>query len=273
MKKLFSFIPILLIIILLGSCSTKDPDDDFLMEYRFSTVGELAAALIKIDSLCQAHEVMAYMDTLPNGLPDTNGEVIPLSLRIGYIYELVMNEQLIEAVYDIYRFDTEPFSLISFLMKAQMAGNISPAVMAQILVHIPLPPIVVPIFVPPLQPIPAPVCLCDNPRVKIRVTWAYGPSCGNNSPQTSGYAANNTLSNMKAGTWFRLDAEMHDCKCPGGITWTSTVTTTSTSYGYSAPPGPSVGLTSYSSGTFTVTFKGVCACNGKEATATFTITF
>ncbi len=272
MRKVFSFVPILMIILLLGSCSTKEEVDEFFMEYRYSTIEELTQALITIDSLCQAHEVMAFMDTLPNGLPDPDGEVLPLSLHIGYIFELVASGELVLAVYEIYRFDGEPFSLISFLMKAQMAGNISPALMAQILGVIPLPPIPVPVFNPPLKPVPAPVCVCDNPRVKILVTYTYEPNPGRYTGELSGYAANNTLTNMRTGTWFRLDAEMHDCRCPGGITWTSTVSTTSTSYGYS-PKGQTVGLTSYSSGTFTVTFKGVCACNGKEATATFTITF
>lgn len=274
MKKVYSILTILLIFILLGGCSKKEEVNDFLMENRYSTVEEFTLALIKLDSLVRVHEVMGFMDTLANGEPDPYGEVIPLSDITTYILGLVEVGELELAVHEMYKFNGDSFSLISFLMKAHMAGLISPAVMAQILVNVPLPPIPVPAFAPPLRPIPPPVpaCVCDNPKVKIRVTWAYGPNCGNYSPQTSGYAANNTLSNMRTGIWFRLDAEIHDCECPGGA-WMNTVNTTSTSYGYSAPPGNHVGLTSYSSGTFTVTFKYICACNGKEAEATFTITF
>ncbi|NQV02628.1 MAG: hypothetical protein HQ542_08290 [Bacteroidia bacterium] len=273
MKKLTSFFVLILAFVILSGCSKTEEVEEYLMEYRYSTVDELIEALIKIDSLVQVHEVMAFMDTLPNGEPNPYGEVMPLTQFVNYIFGLVEVSDLEEAIYEIYRFNGQPFSLISYLMKAQMVGNITPAVMAQILMHIPLPPIPVPNFIPPLQPIPVPVCVCDNPKVKIKVTWTYKPACGNRVDTISGYAANNTLNNMSTGLWFRLDAEMKDCKCPGGFTWTNTVSTTSTSYGYSAPPGPSVGLTSYSSGTFVVTFKGVCACNGKEATATFTITF
>ena len=273
MKKFYSLITLLLVVILISGCSKKEDVTEFLMEYRYSTLEEFMTALIKIDSLAQVHEVMAYLDTLPNGEPDPYGEVIPLGQFIEYIIGLVEVGDLETAVYEVYRFNGHPFSLISYLMKAQMVGNINGNVMAQILMHIPLPPIAVPQFFPPLKPKPQPVCVCDNPKVKIKVTWTYKPACGNRVDTISGYAANNTLNNMTTGTWFRLDAEMHDCVCPGGIAWSNTVSTTSTSYGYSAPPGKSVGLTSYSSGTFTVTFKGVCACNGKEASATFTITF
>ena len=274
MKKLLAFFPILIIIFLFDSCSTKDEVDEFLMEYRYSTVDELAAAIIKIDSICQANEIIAFLDTLPNGLPDPNGEVMSLSIHVGYIYELVVSGQLVDAVYEIYRFNGQPFSLISYLMKAQMAENISLALMGQILAIIPLPPIPVPGFVPPVKPIPAPACLCDNPRVKILVTYTYEPNPGRYTGELSGYAANNTLTNMRTGTWFRFDAEMHDCRCPGGITWTSElIEHPPTNYVCRNPPGPTAGITSLVSGTFKIRFKGVCACNGKEATATFTLTF
>ncbi|MBL7138519.1 MAG: hypothetical protein ISS17_07075 [Bacteroidales bacterium] len=133
-----------------------------------------------------------------------------------FFIELAAVGDLEAAVDEMYKFNSNPFSLISYLMKAQMTGNISPAVMAQILIHIPLPPIPAPKFVPPLKPKPKPVCLCDNPKVKIRITWFYQKACGNYVPSDSGYAANNTLTNISTGRWYCLDGEIHNCICPGG---------------------------------------------------------
>ena len=76
-----------MIVLLLGSCSTKEQIDEFLMEYRYSNVEELLDALITIDSLCHEHSVLAYLDTLPDGRPDPLGEAIPLTEFIGNIRE------------------------------------------------------------------------------------------------------------------------------------------------------------------------------------------
>jgi len=273
MKRVTFLIQILLVIILLSGCSTKEEVTEYLMENSYSTMDEFIEALYELDSLIKANSVMAYEDTLPNGMPDPYGRVIPLSGFMGFIIELVHANDMEAAIYEIYRFDGLPFSLISYIMKAQMAGNINAILAAKLLMKIPLPPMPVVNFIPPLKPVlQGPLCACDDPKIKIRVTWTYKPACGNRVDTVSGYPVGNKLTNRDAGTWFRVDAEIHNCICPGGG-FSNKVTTTSTSYGYSDPPGGSVGLTSYSSGTFTVKFTYTCPCNGKTVSETLTISF
>ncbi|MCF6171245.1 MAG: hypothetical protein L3J31_08305 [Bacteroidales bacterium] len=279
MKKTYLFFPILLIFILMAGCKKDETSEQYNvpMEDRYSTVEEFANALMRLDSLSQANNILAFEDTLPNGLPDLEGQAKPLVEFIGYILSLVEANNIKAAVDEVYGFHGYPYSLISYLMKAQMAENISINVMVSALSIIPLPPIPAENYVPPRQPIinptpPAPAsCPCD-PRVKIKVTYSYKPACGNYTSTLSGYAAGNTLNNMKTGVWFRLDAEVEGCDAGG--TWTNTVTTTAYSNGYSNPPGKTVGLVSYSSGEFVVTFTYKCSCGcDRSDTKTFKITF
>ena len=280
MRKFYLFVPVLLAIILMTGCLKKEEEPEEYnvpMEDRYSTIQEFTEALMKIDSLSLANNILAYEDTLPNGLPDLEGQAKPLVEFIGYILGLVETNNLEAAIDEVYRFNGNPFSLISYLMKAQMAGNISTTVLINALGILPLPPIPAENFIPPRQPIinpnpPAPAtCPCD-PRVKIKVTYSYKPACGNYKKTLTGYAAGNTLNNMRTGVWFRLDAEVEGCDAGG--TWTNTVTTTTSSNGYSNPPGKTVGLVSYSSGEFVVTYTYKCSCGcDRSDTKTFKITF
>jgi hypothetical protein len=105
------------------------------------------------------------------------------------------------------------------------------------------------------------------------VTWDYSPPCGNYKRTTSGYAANNTLTNMSRGTIFRLDAEVKGCS--DGGTWTQTVTPVGlSSYGYSSANPHSVSVTAESAGEIDVTFTYTCGCGcGRTDTKTFKLSF
>jgi hypothetical protein len=244
---------------------------------RYSTLEEFHAGLEKAAGMIQAENVVAYLDTLRNGYPNLRGRTVPLVKVVNLILDKLNRGEVEAAVHDVYHFDGATFSLISFLMKAQMAKNISAKTLTEIIAAIPLPPIPVAAFQPPVMPAPMPepvlICAC-KPKVKILVTWTYEPPCGNYKRTTSGYAARNTLTGMPRGTMFRFDAEVEACGCGGS--WTSSVTAPAgASYGYgSSPGGDSVTLISNSSGTFTVTFTYTCGCGcGAKDAATFTISF
>jgi hypothetical protein len=158
-------------------------------------------------------------------------------------------------------------------MKAQMVGDISAQTLATIASKIPLPPIPMAGFTAPtfIAPKLTGDCCTDNicnPKIDILVTNTFKAPCGNYEKKYSGYAANNTLTNMSGGKMYRFDAVISGCPCPG--TLTSTVTTPAgASYGTGKGKDGSVTLLPVSSGTYTITFTyTVC---GNTITKTFTL--
>lgn len=243
---------------------------------RYSTIAEFRQGIQQVVNAIISNRIDAYLDTLPNGYPNVTGRRVPLS-NFGYaILEKLggSQHQIESAVYDIFHFDEATFSLISYLMKAQMAGNISYQTLVNIIALIPLPPVPVAGFAPPVAIVAPPVagdCCKDNvcnPDIKIRVTWAFKPPCGNYEKKTTGYAANNILTKMSGSKIYRFDAEITGCPCPGVLT--STVTAPAgASYGTGTGKDGSVTLFPVSGGTYTVTFTyKVC---DKVVTKTFTL--
>src|SRR2546423_3170268 len=248
--------------------------NNITLRSRYSTLSEFRKGIAQANALVASYHIYAYLDTLSNGLPDTYGRKI-LLCRLGYniLEKLNGNDQEVASgVYDVFHFDEATFSYISFLIKARIVGEITAQILVNIMAYIPLPPVPVDGFDPPKEPAPDTTTnCCDhcNPNIKIKVTWAFKPPCGNYETKTSGYAANNTLNHMSSGKLYRFDAEVTGCACPG--TWTNSITTpANAAYGYSSAAGNSVTLFPQSSGTYTVTFTyNVC---GKTVTKTFTLT-
>lgn len=239
----------------------------------YSTVPQFRQGLENVAQLIYQHRIKAYRDTLRNGDPDRNGRWIPLVDFVAYVFEKLDAGLVDQAVYDVFHFDGETFSLISYLMKAEMVGDISHHTLTTIVAAIPLPPLAVVGFVPPLAPVILPELPCDcEPKVKIKVSWAYKPACGNYESKVTGYAANNTLTNMRSGVMYRFDAEVSGCAHGG--TWTQTVTAPAgASYGYSSGGGgSSVNFIGESAGAYTITFKYTCSKCNKTAEASFTLT-
>ncbi len=243
----------------------------------YSTVEEFREKLEIIVGIIKKNKILAYADTLEDGYPDPKGKTFPLIDFINTIIEKIDNNELDSAVNDIYHFDDSPFSLISYLMKANMVGSISAQKLTEIAVLIPLPPIIVESFSPPLVPvvnpvIPPPPCPC-KPKIKIKVTWTYRPACGNYTRKTSGYAANNTLTNMRRGALYRVDAEVEGCSFGSNVV--SDVTTTASSIGYSkGSGGKTITLISESSGSIKITFTYKCGCGCSLGDSeTFNISF
>lgn len=242
----------------------------------YSTITQFKQGIALVINQIRNNRMDAYLDTLPNGKPDIYGRKQPLE-HFGYeiLEKLGGNEQQVRsAVYDVFHFDGATFSLVSYIMKAQMAGDISAQTMVNILSQIPLPPIAVVGFKAPKAPV-IPIEIkddcCDdcNPVIKILVTWAYKAPCGNYEGSTSGYAANNTLTNMSGGKAYRFDAEISGCNCPGGVL-TSTVTAPAgAAYATGPTAGGGVMVFPQSSGTYTITFTyKIC---GKTVSKTFTL--
>lgn len=253
----------------------KQPDVQY--EDHLSDTAEFRNSLMRIDSLVNAYGIPAFLDTLPDGMPDCHGPVMPLTQLVKAIIAKTDHGDLASAVHDVYHFDGSTFSLISYLIKAKLGGVISHQTLIEIMGEVPLPPIEVTAFEPPSCPVPGEpvepqVCMCD-PKVKIRVSWAYRPNCGNYTREYNGYAAGNTLTNMPRGTVFRLDAEVEGCDCGG--TWSHSIQAVGlTSYGYSSSGGNSVSVISESEGTLEITFTYKCGCGcGKQDSKTFKISF
>jgi hypothetical protein len=243
---------------------------------RYSSMEDFRQGITQVADLIQQYHVMAYLDTLQNGYPDRNGRKVPMqSFAYSILEKLNGNaEQVASAVYDVFHFDGATFSLISYLMKAQMVGDISAQTLATIAAKIPLPPTPVAGFTPPTI-IDTPKILGDcctdnvcNPKIDIMVTTTYKAPCGNYEKKYAGYAANNTLTNMSGGKIYRFDAVISGCPCPG--TLTSTVTAPAgASYGTGTGRDGSVTVLPVSSGTYTITFTyTVC---GMTVTKIFTL--
>jgi hypothetical protein len=107
-----------------------------------------------------------------------------------------------------------------------------------------------------------------NPKIDILVTNTFKAPCGNYEKKYSGFAANNTLTNMSGGKMYRFDAVISGCPCPGTLT-SSVTTPPGASYGSGTGKDGSVTLLPVSSGTYTITFTyTVC---GITVTKTFTL--
>lgn len=273
MKNLYALLLIFLALVLISGCKNDDEDEEninAIIEYfdLYSTVDEYRAALIKLDSIAFSNGLIAYLDTLPDGMPDTNGNKLPLSDVINHIIFKLEQGEIEMAVDLTYKFDGQPFSLISYLIKARLANHIDNQMLITCLQVIPLPPIAVPSFTPPVQPVPVQqACVC-NPQVKIKVVWAYKRNCGNRE----GYAVGNVLNNLPTGKYFKLIGELKGCNCPG--TWTKDVQVIGmNSYSTGGKEPNVVDLWAFSSGTIKVTFKFTCTSCGKTAEETITLGF
>ena len=77
--------------------------------------------------MIEENAISAYADTLDDEYPDPEGNKFPLIDFVNDISAKVAGGELESAVEDIYHFDDSPFSLISYLMKANMVGSISAA--------------------------------------------------------------------------------------------------------------------------------------------------
>jgi hypothetical protein len=287
MKKLFISAALLLLIVSLSLTACKkgficDQIDritttvtNYEMKPEYSTVSEFKQGISQVAQQIQYYRITAYLDTLPNGYPNKEGRKVSLSQFAYTILEKLNGnqDQIASAVYDVFHFDESTFSLISYLMKAKMVGEISAQTLAYIVSLIPLPPVSVAFWQPPLviaNPNNGGDCCTNNvcnPQVKILVTWAYKTPCGNREKKTSGYAANDKLTHMSGGKLYRFDAEVSGCPCPGK--WTATVTPPAgASYGEGGS-GKSITLVPVSSGVYTITFTyKVC---DKTVTKTFTL--
>ena len=282
MKKLFQRLVIALIIMGITSVSCKKdlgmPQDQNTENVQpiYSSLEEFRQSIAQVVNQIQQQQIVAYLDTLQDGYPNINGRKVPLA-NFGYsILEKLQGNtaQVASAVYDVFHFDGATFSLISYLMKAQMVGDITAQGLTNITVNIPLPPIPVAGFTPPTKVVPVKIggdCCTDNicnPKIDILVTTTYKAPCGNYEKKYSGYAANNTLTNMSGGKMYRFDAVISGCPCPG--TLTSTVTAPAgASYGTSTAKDGSVTILPVSGGNYTVTFTyTVC---GITVTKTFTL--
>lgn len=282
MKKLLqaSQLSLLLMSFVLFSCKKdnpvpQDPNTE-KTQPRYSSLAEFRQGIAQVVNLAGQHQIIAYLDTLQNGYPDKSGRKEPLvNFGSTILQKLQGNpEQVAAAVYDVFHFDEATFSLISYLMKAQMVGDISAQTLTTIVANIPLPPIPVAGFQPPTEIVALNLggdCCSRNvcnPKIDILVTFTYKAPCGNYEKKYAGYAANNKLTNMSGGKMYRFDAVISGCPCPG--TLTSTVTAPAgASYGTSTGKDGSVTILPVSSGTYTVTFTyTVC---GVTVTKTFSL--
>ena len=145
---------------------------------RYSTIEEFRQGMGQVFNQIQQRQIIAYLDTLPDGYPNRNGGKVPLcNFGFSILEKLQGNtEPIASGVYNIFHFDEATFSLISYLMKAQMAGDISEQVVAEIAALIPLPPIPVVGVDPPKKEEPpkkeGDCCsgnIC-NPKIDILVT-------------------------------------------------------------------------------------------------------
>lgn len=244
---------------------------------RYSTLPEFTQGISQAVNLVGQYNIMAYLDTLPNGYPNINGRKTPLVYFGSSIIEKLHGnqEEVASAVYDVFHFDGATFSLISYIRKAQMVGNISAQIMVNIISQIPVPPIAVADFQPPVEMValnlPSGDCCKDNicnPKLKILVTWVHVAPCGNFAKGQSGYAAGDKFTHMSTGQSYRFSAEVSGCPCPGVLTHTVT-TPAGASYGEATGKDGSVDILPVTPGTYTITFTyTVC---GNTITKTFSL--
>ncbi len=231
----------------------------------FSSAAEFTQGISRVANLVEANRIIAYRDTTRDGKPDIQGRREPLIQDVLHILELLQSGQVNTAVHNVFHFDGATFSLISYLMKARMTGNISAKTLTDILAQIPLPPVAMIGFTPPIVIEPVPVhdcklCVC-KPKVKIRATLVYVPDCGNYKRETTGYIVNNTLTGMSSGVYYRFVPEVEGCGCGG--TWTYTIEApagANYASSYSGNPGNGVSFQGLSGGTYKITFTYTCGC-------------
>ncbi len=287
--KLFFLVASLFAVVMIVACRKTHGDTcshDHHQEDHFkpgvpyySTNEEFKQGISQAAELIASYQIYAYRDTTSEGKPDINGRKEPLIQDVQQILAKLNNGQLEAAIYDIFHFDGNTFSLISYLMKARMVNDISAATLTKILAAIPLPPIAVDGFTPPVIPVPVPepadpvMCCKCKPKVKLRVTLVYVPDCGNYERKTTGYVVNNTLTNMSSGIYYKIVPEVEGCGCGG--TWTYSIgAPAGASYASSSSGDLSKGISfqGLSSGTYTITFTYTCGCGcGASDSETLTI--
>ena len=233
---------------------------------RYSSVDEFKQGIIKVVNMAQQYNVVAYLDTLPNGWPNVNGRKVSLAQLGSVILEKLQGGQTESAVNDVFHFDGSTFSLISYLKKAEMVNNISPQTMINIFSEIPLPPVAMMYYDPPLKIAINPVNCCD-PDFKVRVTWVYKPECGNSVTKLTGYK---DVKNGDKGAVYRLDPELTQCDCGG--TWSYTIDAPANGqYASSINKYGNVSFTPVTAGTFKITITYKCPC-GAVISKTISIT-
>jgi hypothetical protein len=263
---LFLFISGIFFISCRKSCFLLNDKGQITLVPRYSSVDEFRQGMQKVVSLIQQYQVIAYLDTLPNGWPNVNGRKVSLAQFGSLILEKLQGGQVESAVNDVFHFDGSTFSLISYLKKAEMVNNISTQVLILIISEIPLPPVAMANFDPPLKIAVNAVNCCD-PDFTIRVTWVYKPACGNFEKKMTGFK---DVKNGDKGTIYRLDPELTNCDCGG--TWTYTVNAPANAqYVSSINKFGNVTLTPVTAGTYTVTITYTCPC-GAVVTKSITIT-
>ena len=283
MKKLFQRLVIGLMImgITLVSCKKESnvpkPPGWEVLQPHYSTLPEFRQGISQAVNLIGQYQMIAYLDTLPNGYPNLNGRKVPLvNFGSTILEKLQGNQQQIESgVYDVFHFDGATFSLISYIRKAQMVGDISAQTMVNIIALIPLPPIPVANFQPPTEMVALNLTTGDcckdnicNPKINILVTWVHVAPCGNFAKGKSGYAAGDKFTGMPTGQSYRFTAEISGCPCPGTLTHTVT-TPPGASYGVATGKDGSVDILPVTPGTYTITFTyTVC---GQTITKTFSL--
>lgn len=256
-------------------CQTNEQTalDSIPVHPIYSTLDEFRDGMTKVAAELLSKEVVAYLDTLENGYPDPNGRKEPLSEFVYSILEKLggNDQQIASGVNDVFHFDGSTFSLISYIMKAQMVNDISVETLNEIIDSIPLPPIPMDGFTPPVQPV-APdtpvVNCCDhcNPSMKILTTSVYVAPCGNYSTTASGYVVKNTLTHISRNRHYRFDGEISGCNCPGGK-WSNTVEIPGV--GSFSTSTSSISFQTFAGGDYTITLSyTVC---GKTVSKTFAL--
>ena len=285
MKKLFqiSLLGLFMLSTVMVSCRKENgiipPPDYTAMKFRYTLTSEFQQGVSQAVNLIGQNNIMAYLDTLQNGYPDRNGRKQPLIILASTILQKLHGnaEQIASGVYDVFHFDGATFSLISYIRKSQMMGDITAQTMINIIALIPIPPIPVTGFDPPTEMValdlstPTGDCCKDNicnPKIDILVTWVHVAPCGNFAKGKSGSAAGNKFTGMPTGQSYRFNAVISGCPCPGVLTHTVT-TPAGASYGEASGKDGSVDILPVTPGTYTITFTyTVC---GMTITKTFSL--
>ena len=139
------------------------PDYSYNMVSYYPAPEEFMGALNELSAWAEENNVMAYTDTLEDGMPNKEGSTMPLVEYIGGITAKGESGDWAGAADDVYHFDGSPFSLISYLMKAQMVGDITAQQLVDAFAIVPLPPLAIKDFGQPRVVVEQlePPCDCD----------------------------------------------------------------------------------------------------------------